>query len=121
MDQETVAELRFEPSALRRHDFASVGNAHELIERGRIHCKCASAFTAIDTLHEFAETTDATDKVDALGSTRIVNVEERLQDKLLEESHIEAVDRAKVLEELVLERASIPLAAHVRTQASFLP
>ena len=120
MNQQAVAELGFKPGALGRHNLASVGDVHELIEGGRIHGKGAGAFTAIDALHEFAETTDATDKVDALGSTRIVNVEERLQHELLEESHIEAVDRTQVLEELVLERASIPLAAHVEVHLVLL-
>ena len=71
MDQETVTEFRFEPGALRRHEGASVCNAHELVERGRIHGKGAGAFTAIDALHEFAETADATDKVDTLTSTAL--------------------------------------------------
>ena len=86
MNQQTVAELGFKPSALRRHDFAGVGDVHELIKCGRIHSEGAGAFTAVDTLHQFAETADATDKVDALGSTRVIDIEERLQDKLLEEA-----------------------------------
>ena len=72
------------------------------------------------TLYKFTEATDATDKVDALRCTRIVNVKERLQHKLLEESHIKAIDRAQILEELVLERASIPLAAHVEVHLVLL-
>ena len=113
MDQQTVAELGFEPGALGRHDFAGIGDVHELVESGREHGKGAGAFTAVDALHEFTESANATDKVNALGSTGVVDIEERLEDELLEECHVQAVNRTEVLEELGFEGASIPLATHV--------
>ena len=113
MNEETVAQFRFKPCALRRHDFTCIGNRHQLIQGSRIHGESDRAFTGIYALFEFAKTANTTDEVDVLSGSRIFHVEERLQNELLEKRHVEAIDRAEILQVFLLEFASKPLATEL--------
>lgn len=66
MDDETGAELGFEPCGLGGHDVAGVGDVHHLVHADGEEGEGSYHLAAIDAALEFAVATETTDEVDAL-------------------------------------------------------
>src|SRR5579871_3943708 len=87
-----VAEFRLEPRALGRHDAAGVRDGHQILDARREHRKGAGIIALIDQLFEFADAADAADEIDPLAGARVVDVEQRPEDVILEQRDVEFLD-----------------------------
>ncbi len=92
MDEEPAAEFGFKPGALWGHDLTGVRDVHELFNGGWEHGEGHGAFARVDPLFKFLCAADASDEVDPLAGTRVLDAEERVQQTLLKSGHIEASD-----------------------------
>ena len=110
VDHEARAELRLKPSGLRRHDVASVGDVDDLLHRNRIEGESDFHFTAVDTTFQFAETTDATDEVDALVGTEILDAENLVEDEVGKDGDVEHSDGVVVIVGAGLCGQAVPVA-----------
>jgi hypothetical protein len=88
-----VAELRLEPGALGRHDAAGVGDGHQILDARREHRKRAGVFAAVHQLFQFRRAANAADEIDALARARVVNAENRREHVLLQQRHVERINR----------------------------
>jgi hypothetical protein len=86
-------KLRLEPGGLRRHEQAGVGDVHELAHRGRVQRKGDRGAARIDAALEFAEAPHAADETDARVGAGIGNAEQRRDDPILQQAHVEAADK----------------------------
>ena len=66
MDHQSGAQLRLEPSGLRRHDLPAVGDIHDLLHRDGLECQRCTHLTGIDTALQLFQATKTAYKVDAL-------------------------------------------------------
>ena len=87
MYENTRQELGLEPCALRRHDLAGVGNVHQILDRGGIHCE-SNGHAIVDPLLKLAQTADTADKVDALICSGIADTKDGMQQIVLKDGNI---------------------------------
>src|SRR5687767_1169495 len=82
--QQTVSELRFEPRRFRRHDAAGVGDAHQVVDRNRMHREGDRELPRIDELLELPRTANAANEVNPLVGADVGDPEQRLEYRRLQ-------------------------------------
>ena len=80
-----VAQLRFEPRALGRHDTVLVGDFHEIDNTGRVHGKGDHVVALINEFFEFLRASDTPDKSDPFVRARVLDIKDGREDVILEE------------------------------------
>ena len=73
MDYEPAAEFRLKPGGLGRHDFAAVGDVHDLLHGNGIEGEGEFHLAAVDALLQLAEAAQAAHEVDALVATQVLD------------------------------------------------
>ena len=81
MDYEPAAEFRLKPGGLGRHDFAAVGDVHDLLHGNGIEGEGKFHLAAIHALLQLAESAQATYEVDALIAAQVLDAQEFVEDK----------------------------------------
>ena len=82
VDNQTAAELRFEPGSLRRHNVTRICNVHQLLHCYGMQRQSDLHFATIHRLLQLTQTTDTSYKVDALIATQIGNSEDITQNQV---------------------------------------
>ena len=81
MDYKPAAEFRLKPGGLGRHDFATVGDVHDLLHGNGIEGEGKFHLAAIHALLQFAEAAQAAYEVDALVAAQILDAQEFVEDQ----------------------------------------
>ena len=81
MDYETAAQFRLKPGGLGRHDFAAVGDVHDLLHGNGIESEGKFHFAAIHALLQFAKAAQAAYEVDALVAAQVLDAQEFVENE----------------------------------------
>src|SRR4029077_18145178 len=73
VDEQSVAQLRFEPRGLGRHDVAGVGDGHQVADADRVQRESERRLARIDEPFELARAARAADEVNPLVRTDIAD------------------------------------------------
>lgn len=119
MAEHRVAELGLEPRALGRHDAASIGDGHQVLDARGEHAERAGVFAAIHKLLQFRRAADAADEIDLFARARISDAEDRVEHELLEQRHVELLDGVARGSELRPNGERVPLTANEETEFVF--
>jgi len=116
VDHETGTELRLEPSGLRRHDVASVGDVYELVHGHGIEGESHLHLTAVHATLKLSEAAYATDEVYALVRTEVGDSEYVAEDKVGAYGYVEHADRILVVVCACLCSERIPAAVEIERE-----
>ncbi len=120
MTEHGVAELRFKPRALGRHDSPGVGDSHQILNPGGEHGERARIFPAVHDFLELLCATNAPDEIDAFARARVFNAEERGKDVILKERNVEFFQRLRRRREPGAEMEPVPFAGEIKSELMFL-
>ena len=81
MDYEPAAKFRLKPGGLGRHDFAAVGDVHDLLHGNGIEGEGKFHFAAVDALLQLAEAAQAAHEVDALVATQVLDAQKFVENQ----------------------------------------
>ena len=109
MDHQSRAEFRLKPSGLRRHDFATIGNVHDLLHGDRIEGQSHLHLSAIYTALELSKSTQAAHEVDALTATQILDAQQFVEYQAAGDIYIEHTDRIGIIVGARLSCEAVPL------------
>ena len=85
-----VGQLGFEPVGFRWHDFAGVGDRHQVGHLGRVQCEGSGHVAAVDAPLQFPQPTNATNEVDALVAAQVLDAEHRAEQVVGEQADVES-------------------------------
>ena len=90
MDEQAVAQLRLEPRGLGRHDAASVGDGHQVVNRDREHRERDRGTSAVNRLFERVGAARPADEVNPLVAADVADFQQALEHVLLNQRHVKA-------------------------------
>lgn len=97
MNDKSGTQLWLEPRSLWRHNLSAVGDVHDLLHSYRIKCQSPPHLTIVDTALQLLQSSESTNKVDALVGTEVLYTHELVEDKTAGNVDIEYTDRIGVV------------------------
>ena len=88
MKEQPASQLWFKPGGFRRHYHVVVSHAKEVIDIYRIYGKCYFHII-IHSLFQFFQSADPSYEINALVCTRIFDPQDRMEQAVLQHSHIQ--------------------------------
>ena len=116
MNDKAAAEFRLEPRRFWRHDFAGIGDIHDLFHRDRIECQSHLHLAAVHAAFQFAEATETADEVDALVFAKVLDAEDFVENQARGDADIEDADRIAVVVGALMRAQAIPFAVEIERE-----
>lgn len=118
MDDQSAAELGFEPCSLGRHDFSAVCDVHNLLHGYGVERQSQLHLTAVHAALEFAQSAQSAYEINSLVAAQVLDTQDFIEDESRRDVDIQYTDGVIGVKRAGFGGQAVPFTAQVKGPSS---